>query len=108
MIEPSLIDSTVRAMMARTNHKPGLVAQVRTYMLVQYMPRPARYPTRGGGWRAVPEGDSTQRAAARFLGLGKSTVRYRCERVEDMRDDPAFDALMTEIEDALDELPQTA
>ncbi|MFC4724405.1 helix-turn-helix domain-containing protein [Glycocaulis abyssi] len=47
---------------------------------------------------------SLARVALAF-GRDRSTVAYACHKVEDMRDDPAFDARMDDLETSLRAMP---
>lgn len=79
-----------------TNH---LAAQVCVYMLVQFLPRPATYATRGSTRRKPADRDGMGRTVARLTGVDKEAVRRWCRKVENMRGtDPAFDERLTTIE----------
>ena len=44
----------------------------------------------------------------RMFGRDRSTVSYACAKIEDMRDDPVFDARVCRLEEALDASPTPA
>ena len=75
--------------------------QVFVYMLVQYLPRRERYPARNGSTRAAGAQDGNTKPVARLMGLHPSGVSYMLSRVEDRREDPVFDARLSEIERVL-------
>lgn len=83
-------------------HSPsGKARQVWAYLLCLYLPRPAGYPTGYGGVRRLADQDGNRKAVARLLGCAPSAIRYMCNRVEDLRDDPAFDAKVTQCEERI-------
>lgn len=65
-------------------------------------PLPDRYPTRGGGTRPRAEQDGPFAMIGRLTGRHKQTIRYAVRKVEDMRDDPAFDARIARLEGAFE------
>lgn len=75
--------------------------QVLVYMLVQFLPRPEIFPARNGHTRRAGAKDGNIRPVARLMGLHPAGVRYMLARVEDRREDQAFDARLSEIETAL-------
>lgn len=84
-----------------SDRKSAPARQVFVYMLVQFMPRVERYPARHGRTRAAGARDGMAKPVARLLGMHDSSVRYMLERVEDRREDPAFDARLSAIEERL-------
>ena len=75
----------------------ALARHVWWYLLAQ-MPGPTQHPTRGGGMRPVTDKDGGVKRTARVLGKAHNTVKYAARRVEDLRDDPAFDARIERLE----------
>lgn len=71
------------------------------YLTAQSMPRPTAYPVRGGHSRPVRDTDGSVRQTALAIGCSPSHVRYAMHRIEDMRDDPEFDAKLARIEAVL-------
>lgn len=76
----------------------SLARHVWFYLMTLYLPLPDSYPVRGGGRRPRRDHDTGQTAAARAAGFCRQSVRYGIRRVEDMRDDPAFDARIERLE----------
>ena len=68
------------------------------YLLVQFLPRPARLPARACKTRAAGDQDGNIKPVARFLGWHPAGVRYALKRIEDRREDPAFDAMVARLE----------
>lgn len=75
--------------------------QVLAYMLVQFLPRATRIKAKAGTTRAAGPQDGNIKPVARLMGRQPSSIRYMCGRVEDRRDDAAFDAKLTAIEGEL-------
>lgn len=82
------------------NRHITIARHVWVYLLAHAMPRPTRYPSRCGT-RMATDNDGVVRRAAAALGHSPSYVRYALHKVEDMRDDPEFDARVSRIEDRL-------
>lgn len=85
----------------RANTYGDRVLQVLAYMLVQFLPRAARYPARNGSTRAAGAQDGNTKHVGRLLKRHASTIRYMCNAVEDRRENAEFDAKLTAIEEEL-------
>jgi hypothetical protein len=79
-------------------HDISLARHVWVYLLVQFLPRPERFPAKGGKTRRAGDQDGNIKPVARLLRLHPSGVRYAIRRVEDLRDDPQFDARIERLE----------
>lgn len=82
-------------------HDISLARHVWVYLLVQFLPKAERLPTRGGVTRAAGDQDGNIKPVARLLGLHPSGVRYALRRIEDLRDDPAMDTRIERLEAAV-------
>lgn len=71
------------------------------YLCVQFLPAPKTHPARNGHTRTAGDKDGNIKPTARRLNLTPSHVRYALARVEDLRDDPEFDALVASLEEQL-------
>lgn len=79
-------------------HDVSLARHVWVYLLVQFLPRAERLPARGGKTRRAGDRDGNTKPVARLLAMHPSGVRYAIRRIEDLRDDPAFDARIERLE----------
>lgn len=77
------------------------------YLCVAYLPLPDTYPARDGGRRRRGERDGNVKTVGRIAGTSAQAVRYALRRIEDLRDDPEFDAKVWAIEQTLDALTAT-
>lgn len=85
------------------SNRPSLAKAVYVYMLVLYLPRPERFPARGGKTRRAGARDGTCKPVARYLGLHPSGVRYHLHRVENRREtDAELEQKLARIEGELD------
>lgn len=76
--------------------------QVHVYMLVQFLPRPTAYATRGAALRKPADRDGMGRSAARLTGVDKEAARRWCRKVEETRAaDARFDERLVRIEKVL-------
>jgi hypothetical protein len=71
------------------------------YLCVQATPQPEYYAAKAGGRRRARPSDGVRKPTARRLGVLPQTLRYAMHRVEDRRDDPQFDALISRLEEKL-------
>lgn len=71
------------------------------YLLVTKLPVPERFNGRYGTTRARSAHDGNAHRVARHMKITREAVRHHLHRVEDLRDDPAFDERLSKLEQTL-------
>lgn len=72
--------------------------QVWVYLMAGHLPLPDTYPAKAGSRRKRTDRDGSISTIAEMLGLNPGAVRNAVRRIEDRRDDPAFDAELSALE----------
>jgi hypothetical protein len=90
------------AIMGRSQADDASLARHVYWYVWAMQPLPDRFPSKAGSTRARSRYDGPMAMIGRMTGRHRASIRYGVRRIEDMRDDPEFDARIARLEGAFE------